>query len=148
MIFLTKINLKDLLYKKKIFIFTMTSMSEMTTDEMNKHIKFFKRLKQIRKCDRKNFFSQCSDADIQLMCESCKNIYHDTLNMGEKKKAQVKKKLLPFKKEFIKLCNSQTPNKVRRSLLKNKQVGSGIFTILASTVLPILLSSIIKKFKK
>ena len=123
----------------------MDSMPVMTKEDQKKHIKFLKRLKQIKKSDRKNFFSQCSDADIQLICESCKNVFHDTLNMGDKKKEKIKKKLLPFKKDFTQLCQSRTSNKKRRSLLKNKQVGSGVFSILASTVLPILLTTLLNK---
>ena len=123
----------------------MASMQKMSKGDEKKHINFLKRLKQIKKTDRNDFFSHCSDADIQVICESCNNVYHNTLNLKDKKREKVKRKLLPIKKEFTQLCQSRTSNKKRRTLLKNTQVGSGVFTILASTVLPILLSSLLKK---
>ena len=122
-------------------------MDLMEERQQNQHIDLIKRMKRIKKNQRGNFFECCSDQDIKIICESCKNIFDDTLGFNEKTRNKVKKKLLPIKKEFIAISRPKTSRRKRRELLKNPQVGSGVFTILASTVLPILISAITKAIK-
>ena len=123
-------------------------MDLMEEKQQNQHINLMKRMKRIKKTERGNFFKCCSDQDIKIICESCKNIYDDTLGFDEKTRNIVKKKLLPIKKEFTAISRPKTSRRKRRQLLQNPQVGSGIFTILASTVLPILISAITKAINK
>ena len=48
--------------------------------------------------------------------------------------------LKPIKKEFKKVIDSDVPIKEKRRILSEPQVGRGIFTLLASTILPALFS--------
>ena len=48
--------------------------------------------------------------------------------------------LKPIKKEFEKVMDPDVPIKEKRKVLSKPQVGHGIFTLLASTVLPALIS--------
>jgi len=58
---------------------------------------------------------------------------------------QLKKKLAPIKKEVRQLGNPKLLIKTKRKLLKNPQVGFGVFTALASFVIPALISLITSK---
>ena len=56
-----------------------------------------------------------------------------------KKKYQLKKRLTPIKKEISQLANPKLLMERKRKLLKNPQVGFGVFTSLASFVVLALL---------
>ena len=66
-------------------------------------------------------------------------------SIGEKKENQLKRKLLPIHKELRQLANPSLKLKTKRRILRKQQVGSGIFTTLASIVIPTLLSLLKKK---
>ena len=50
----------------------------------------------------------------------------------------------PMAKDVRKLASPTTSLLRKRKLLSNQQVGGGIFTIIASTIIPALLSAIVK----
>ena len=57
----------------------------------------------------------------------------------------VKKKLFkPIEREFLKVMDSDVSIKEKREILSKPQVGHGIFTLLASTILPTLISSLLQ----
>ena len=67
--------------------------------------------------------------------------------MTKDQKYNLKKKLTPIRVDVRKLADSKLSLKSKRKLLSKPQVGDGIFTILAGTVLPTLISSLILTWK-
>ena len=92
-----------------------------------------------------SFIDGYSNDKIHDICEACYNIVHMKFPLDSKKKNQLKRKLNPIKKEFRQLGNPKLLLRTKRKLLKNPQVGFGVFTALASFVIPALISLITKK---
>ena len=91
------------------------------------------------------FVDEYSDDKIHDICEACYNIVHKKLPLNKTKNNQLKKKLLPIHSEVRQLANPKLHLKTKRRLLKKSQVGSGIFTALASFVIPTLISMLASK---
>ena len=92
-----------------------------------------------------SFIDAYSDDKIHDICEACYNIVHMKFPLDSEKKNQLKRKLNPIKKEFRQLGNPKLLLRTKRRLLKNPQVGFGVFASLASFVIPTLISLITKK---
>ena len=54
-------------------------------------------------------------------------------------------KLKPIRDDVRKLSDSKLSVKTKREILRKPQVGKGIFTLLATAVLPALISSLLAK---
>ena len=91
------------------------------------------------------FIDAYPDEKIHDICEACYNIVHKKLPMDGKKRNQLKKKLLPIHKDIRKLAKPNTAVSTKRKILKNPQVGTGIFTALASFVVPAIISLLTSK---
>ena len=108
--------------------------------------KRIKSLSSLPTLKRKNkdmsFMDEYSDDKIHNICEACHNIVHMKFPLESKKKYQLKKRLMPIKKDVMQLANPKILMKNKRKLLKKQQVGFGVFTALASFVIPALLSMI------
>ena len=89
-----------------------------------------------------SFIDKYPDDKIHDICEACYNIVHMKFPLDSKKKYQLKKRLTPIKKDVMQLANPKILMKNKRKLLKKQQVGFGVFTALASFVIPALLSMI------
>ena len=87
-----------------------------------------------------SFIDTYSDEKIHDICEACYNIVHMKLPMDSKKRKQLKKKLLPIHEDIRNLAKPHTAVSTKRKILKKPQVGAGIFTALASIVVPTILS--------
>ena len=91
-----------------------------------------------------NIVPLLSDETIHKLCESCQNLLQNTYGINEKKIKKISKKMKPMAKDVRKLASPTTSLLRKRKLLSNQQVGGGIFTIIASTIIPALLSAIVK----
>ena len=91
------------------------------------------------------FVDEYSDDKINDICEACFNIVNKKLPLNKKKNNQLKKRLLPIHKEVRQLANPKLQLTTKRRLLKKSQVGSGVFTALASFVIPTLISLLASK---
>ena len=113
---------------------------------MNKtHLK--KKLKSLQSLPPKikgkkdmTFIDAYPDEKIHDICEACYNIVQKKLPLNKSKNNQLKKKLLPIHNEVRRLANPKLQIRTKRRLLKQPQVGSGVFTALASFVIPTLIS--------
>lgn len=112
---------------------------------MKKRVNLFQNMKQLKRDERMSFLKNCPDECIHALCEVCFNLLHQTIKLEKNKKYYLKKKLKPIRVSLRKLANPKLPVKSKRKLLKEPQVGNGIFTILASTVLPALISALASK---
>ena len=92
-----------------------------------------------------SFLDSYSDEKIHDICEACYNIVHKKLPLNSKKKNQLKQRLLPIHEQVRQLAKPQLQLATKRRILKKPQVGAGIFTALASIVVPTLLSLLTSK---
>ena len=121
-------------------------MYALLTDKMNK-TQLKKRVKSLQSLPPKikgkkdmSFIDAYPDDKIHDICEACYNIVHMKLPMDSKKRNQLKKKLLPIHEDIRNLAKPHTAVSTKRKILKKPQVGAGIFTALASIVVPTILS--------
>ena len=91
------------------------------------------------------FVDEYSDDKINDICEACYNIVHKKLPLNKTKNSQLKKKLLPIHNDVRRLANPKLQLRTKRRILKQSQVGSGVFTALASFVIPTLISLLTPK---
>ena len=103
-------------------------------------------LKHIRslKGDYQGFAEHANSRDIHTISRCCFNLIEDNIPLPPNKKKSIKIIFSPIKKEIISLTNSRASIKKKREILADPQVGKGIFTVLASTVLPALISAFVK----
>ena len=92
-----------------------------------------------------SFLREYPDEKIHDICEGCFNALKENIPIKGNKKYQLKKKLKPIKNEIRQLANSNISVKTKRKLLTNPQVGHGIFSAIATVVLPALISLLSKK---
>ena len=85
------------------------------------------------------------DGKIHIICEACYNIVNKKIPLEKKKENKLKNRLMEIHKEVRQLANPKLTLKTKRKILKKSQVGSGIFTALATIVVPALLSLLAKK---
>ena len=86
-----------------------------------------------------------SDDCIHKVCESCQNLLKNTYKFDDKTLKKIKQKLKMFKKEIRVLAKPSSSIKRKRRLLSNEQIGSGIFSILSSFILPSIIAALSKK---
>ena len=112
----------------------------MTKTMLEQKLKSLQSLpKRVKKNGDMRFVDEYSDRKINDICEACYNIVNKKLPLDNTKKSQLKKKLLPIHNEVRRLANPKLQVKTKRRLLKQPQVGSGVFTALASFVIPTLI---------
>ena len=98
--------------------------------------------KKNRKKDRKDYLNFCTDNEIHAICGACKNFLSNNIKISEKKKSYLRKKLHPIKDDIRKLSKTKTSVKKKRELLKRDQTGKGVFSLLASVIIPSIISAI------
>ena len=74
----------------------------------------------------------------------CFNLLEDNIPLPASKKNFIKIFLKPIQKEINILGNKKESVKKNREILSDPQIGHVIFTMLASTILPALISAIAK----
>ena len=117
----------------------------MDKQAMLNRIHTLKTIKQLKSSQHLDFLTNYPDECIHAVCEACYNILYQSLKLNWDQKHRVKKKLKPIRDDIRKLSNAELSVKTKREILRKPQVGKGIFTILATTVLPALISSLISK---
>ena len=91
------------------------------------------------------FVDEYSDDKYMIFVKHATILYIKNLPLDKTKNNQLKKKLLPIHSEVRQLANPKLHLKTKRRLLKKLQVGNGIFTALASFVIPTLISMLASK---
>ena len=117
----------------------------MDEPSMLNRIHTLKTIKQLKANQHLDFLKKCPDECIHAICEACYNILNQSLKLSKDQKHRLKKKLKPIRNDVRKLSNPKLSVKTKREILRKPQVGKGIFTLLATTVLPALISSLISK---
>ena len=101
--------------------------------------------KNNKKQERRKYLESCSDDEIHAICGACKNFLCNNIELTEKKKAYLRKKLGPIKNDIRQLSKPQTSIKKKREILKDDQVGKGVFSLLASVIIPSIVSALAGK---
>ena len=101
--------------------------------------------KNNQKGERKRYLESCTDDEIHAICGACKNFLCNNIKLTEKKKAFLRKKLGPIKNDIRRLSRPQTSIKRKREILNNDQVGKGVFSLLASVIIPSIVSALAGK---
>ena len=109
---------------------------------LKRKFNFLKDVSQLSKRDREKYLNDCCDENIHTICEAVDNVLK---NVCPCKNKRVKNKINLHNRSLKKLSNYRTKVSVKRKLLTNPQTGSGVFSIIASTVLPFLVSLLSKK---
>ena len=78
------------------------------------------------------------------MCETCFNLLNGAIPLKPKAKSKLKQTLMPIRLQVRKLADSKVSVKDKKNLLKDPQVGKGIFSLIAG-VLPLLISALTPK---
>ena len=73
---------------------------------------------------------------------ACKNFLHNNIKLTQKKKTYLRKKLGSIKDDIRQLSKPQTSIKMKRKILKDDQVGKGVFSLLASVIIPSIVSAL------
>ena len=110
---------------------------------LKNRIKTLNQIKKLKADKRGDFLKDCSSECIHTICEACYNL----LNGGVKVKQlqRIKNILQPHRFDIRKLANPKISVNTKRKILSKPQDGDGIFTMLASTVIPAILSSLLSK---
>ena len=98
--------------------------------------------KNNKKQERRKYLDSCSDDEIHAICGACKNFLCNNIQLTEKKKAYLRKKLGPIKNDIRQLSKPQISVKKKREILKDDQVGKGVFSLLASVIIPSIVSAL------
>ena len=117
----------------------------MDKQSLRKRIATLQNMKQLKKAERLSFLKNCPDECIHALCEVCFNLLHQTINLEKNKKTRLKQKLKPIRVDLRKLADSKLSVKSKRRILRKPQVGNGILGILATTILPALISALTSK---
>ena len=116
----------------------------MMVKEIGDTIQVLKYIKSL-KGDNLNYIKHTNSKDIELICNCCHNLLLGNFPLTEKEKANIKEIINPNIEKIKILARKNGSVKKKRKVLSEKQIGSGIFTLLATTLLPILISSIAGK---
>ena len=99
---------------------------------------------QSLKGDYKGYAEHTNSRDIHIISSCCYNLLKDNIPLPLYKKKKIKIFLTPIKKEINIISNKKASVKKKREILSDPQFGEGIFTLLAGTILPALISALAK----
>ena len=85
-----------------------------------------------------------SDDCIHAICETCFNLLQNTYGLDKGKLRLVKRKLYTSRNDIRSMVNPNTSLLKKRRLLMKEQTGGGIFTVLATTIIPALIAALSK----
>ena len=108
--------------------------------------KMINKINMLRSVGRNHDMGLYPDELIHCICEALNNIVHHPSNIAQRlENIRLRNLLLPIKEYIVELMEPELSMKRRRKILSKPQVGKGVFTALASFVIPALISMISKK---
>ena len=117
----------------------------MDSKTLQRKVDHLKCLSNLKAKDRLSVVDVCSDECIHAICESCFNLLKGTFPIEKEKSKRLKSKLMPLRFHIRKLADPKVSVKEKKDILNVPQVGKGIFSLIATTVLPALISAIASK---
>ena len=116
-------------------------------DQVEETIRLLKYIKSL-KGNPSGFLKYTNTRDIDIICRCCHNLLLGNIPLTPKEKNKIKKIIEPDFEKIKLFARKHESIKKKRRVLSENQIGSGIFTLLATTLLPILISSIAGKWWK
>ena len=116
-------------------------MDELKLDQQIDRCELFSCLK---KDEREEYIKNCSDECIHSLCEIYYNIITGGLYMPPRNMKKVNEILDPFPLYTQKFIDPEVRVCEKRKLLSNPQFGNGIFSLLSSAILPVLIGLLSK----
>ena len=119
-------------------------MHNMDKKTMQKKINHLQCLNSLKPKDRLAVVDICSDDCIHAVCETCYNFLQGIIPLSKAQKSRIKSKFMPICFHIRKLADYKVSVKEKRDLLKDPQIGQGIFSLI-STILPAMISLLTQK---
>ena len=109
----------------------------------DKYLNIISLLRGVKKGDNMGYYT---NRKIHCICEALYNIVYctDVIAKGLMR-YKLKNELLPIENSIMRLANPKCSMKKKRQILSEPQVGKGVFTAIASFVIPALMSILTKK---
>ena len=101
--------------------------------------------KSNRKSTRKQYIKSCSNNEIHAICGACRNLLNNNIKLSNTKKKYLKKKLSPIKFDIRALSRPNISLQKKRELLNKDQTGKGVFSLLASVIIPSIVAALAGK---
>ena len=93
---------------------------------------------------RQDMIPLLSDECIHRICESCQNLVHNTYGFDQSRLKKIKSLLKGSEKHMRLISRPSSSLLSKRKVLSSNQTGRGIFTLLASTIVPALVAALSK----
>ena len=93
---------------------------------------------------RRDMIPLLSDECIHRICESCQNLVLNTYNFDESQLKKIKSVLRGSEKQMRLISKPSSSLLSKRKILSNDQTGRGVFTLLASAIVPALVAALTK----
>ena len=106
-------------------------------------IQVLKYIKSI-KGEYQGYAQHTNSKDIHTIINCCFNLIEDNIPLTLLKKKKIKIFLKPIQKEIKINGDKKESVKKKREILYDTKIGHGIFTMLASMILPAIISAIMK----
>ena len=101
--------------------------------------------KNNRKSTRKQYIKSCSNNEIHAICGACRNLLANNIKLSNSKKKYLRKQLNPIKFDIRTLSKPNISLQKKREILKKDQTGKGVFSLLASVIIPSIVAALAGK---
>ena len=129
-------------HEQSIRIFTMKNSGKKKYIESV--LRQLKPLTKIPATMRQDMIPLLSDECIHRICESCQNLVLNTYGFDQSKIKKIKSRLKGSEKQMRLISRPSSSLLSKRKVLSSNQTGRGIFTLLASTIVPTLIAALSK----
>ena len=129
-------------HEQSIRIFTMKNNGKKKYIESV--LRQLKPLTKIPAAMRQDMIPLLSDECIHRICESCQNLVLNTYGFDQSKIKKIKSRLKGSEKQMRLISRPSSSLLSKRKVLSSNQTGRGIFTLLASTIVPALIAALSK----
>ena len=129
-------------HEQSIRIFTMKNSGKKKYIESV--LRQLKPLTKIPASMRQDMIPLLSDECIHRICESCQNLVLNTYGFDQSKIKKIKSRLKGSEKQMRLISRPSSSLLSKRKVLSSNQTGRGIFTLLASTIVPALIAALSK----
>ena len=120
-------------------------MSKSKKKTIQKRIDLLKLIKSIPSNKRASILNILDEESIHSICEVLHNLFKNNFGLNLKKCKHIRHKYAPHKTKIKVLMNPKASVKRKRQILSDNQIGSGLFTVLASVAIPALISALTSK---
>ena len=111
---------------------------------IKRSLKYLAPLTQVPKKYKSSIVPLLSDDCIHKICESCQNLLQNTYGFDKRKLNMIRKKLSTSTNDLRIFSKPSSSLLSKRKILASEQTGAGIFSLLASTIIPALISAVAK----